>query len=150
MSLLGQVDYHGTDSPVQSKGPTVLLPHEAIGNVVTKTNNLLMEHRDWLANLPQRKERIKQQANAVVPPASLITPPPSSINHGLQARQNLILPECSSISSSASLAGAASASSQFAISLAAASSTITSLQGALVSAQSAFASAQLSAAVALR
>jgi hypothetical protein len=153
MSLLGEVIQDGSNSPTQSKGPAILLPHEALGNVVAKTNNLLLEHRDWLANLPQRKERIKQKADAVVPPSSLITPPPS-LDRQLGTRQLAVLPECNSISASASLAGASSASAQFSVSLSSVSSTCSvtsaSLQAALVSAQGAFASAQLSAAAALR
>jgi hypothetical protein len=95
----------------------------------------------------------RSERNAVVPPSSLITPPPS-LDRQLGTRQLAVLPECNSISASASLAGASSASAQFSVSLSSVSSTCSvtsaSLQAALVSAQGAFASAQLSAAAALR
>lgn len=140
MSLFGKVNNDGSNSPVQSKGPAIILPAEAIGNVVTKTNTLILEHRDWLANLPQRKERIKRQADAISPPRSLITPAPSLNHSALKPRQNLVLPECNSVSSSAFSAGFG----------AGAASASTQLQSLVLSAQSAFASAQLSAAIALR
>lgn len=143
MSLFDEFNKDESNSPVQSKGPAVLLPAEAIGNVVTKTNTLILEHRDWLANLPRRKERIKRQSDEISPPRSLITPAPSLKHSAINPfvpRQNLVLPECNSISSSAFSAGV----------IAGAASASTQLQSSILSAQSAFASAQLSAAIALR
>ncbi|KAE8444160.1 hypothetical protein EG329_000848 [Mollisiaceae sp. DMI_Dod_QoI] len=92
---------------VQSKGPYSLLPAEAIGNVITKTNILISSHRDFLAHLPQRN--IDTTRNVL----SLTTPPPSlSLRYALPRPQIVgALPECSSVVSSVSSVGTASVSS---------------------------------------
>jgi hypothetical protein len=55
---------------VQELGPTILVPSQAIGNVVARTNDLLASHREWLNNLPQRAERGQAQNKARDVPAS--------------------------------------------------------------------------------
>jgi len=60
---------------VQSLGPAILVP-QIIQRFVSKTNEALSDHRDWLANLPQRDGK-EPTADPTAPPHSLITPPPS-------------------------------------------------------------------------
>ncbi|CZR68350.1 uncharacterized protein PAC_18249 [Phialocephala subalpina] len=126
---------------VQSRGPAILLPAEAIGNVVTKTNILINSHRDFLANLDQR------DVDTTRTTVSVITPPPS-LNpreaSPLPQLSNGVLPECGPAVSSAQNAGAASVAI-LTSSLASVSSTgaasIATLQGLLQSANIALTSA---------
>lgn len=137
MSLMVEIS-NDAANPVQSHGPAIWLPHEAIGNVVTKTNTLILEHRDWLDNIRSEREQSRTTTTAE---SSLITAAPS-LEARYGRRQAEILPDCSAFTSS------------LASQLSSVSSTceirITSLSSALLNAESAFASVQLSAAIALR
>ncbi|KAE9369047.1 hypothetical protein N431DRAFT_547824 [Stipitochalara longipes BDJ] len=154
---------------IQELGPAILVPSHAIGNVVARTNDLLVGQREWLKGLPQQDDRVQHQNKVRDAPASLITPSPTLYKRFPQP-QAAILPECSGFVASASASGSnigfASASAQFVISLSSvsstASATIASLQAvsatqsaalqsasiALTSASSALASANSSAAAA--
>lgn len=55
---------------VQGLGPAILVPSQAIGNVVARTNILLAGHRQWLNSLPQRTVREQRQNKARDAPAS--------------------------------------------------------------------------------
>ena len=141
---------------IQELSPAILMPSQAIGNVVARTNYLLAGHREWLNSLPQRDapSRIYTSYYSILTSTG-ITPVPI-----INKRQAAILPECSgfvaSASASASNLGFASASAQFAISLSSVSSTaaatiasqsaaLQSASIALTSASSALASANSSA-----
>jgi hypothetical protein len=140
------------DTVVQSAGP-------AIGNVVTRTNSLLSEHRDWLASPPQRKNKNRGVNIDTIspPPKSLITPAPDlSQRLDVWRRQNLVqpLPECSGLVSAASSSAALAASRNVSVTLSSVASTcaatILSLQLALLAAQSSLSSVKASALSALR
>ncbi len=125
---------------VQTHGSKVMsLPMSTealeIQRIISKTNERLAGHRDFLTNLAD-KHSIPTRAPASRNPSvtSLATPPPS-----LKPRQVAVPSECQSIAAAASIAGFSSASSRFAISLSsvssAASSTVASLTSALSSVQ---------------
>jgi hypothetical protein len=67
-------DVGGSNANVQveSLGPAILVPSQAIGNVVARTNGLLAGHREWLDSLPQRNEHQSQNKARDVP-ASMST-----------------------------------------------------------------------------
>ena len=67
MSLLPDEPEDGPDSNpyVHSAGPAILLPADAIGNIVSRTNKLISDHREWLANLPLQNKKDKRQIVAV-------------------------------------------------------------------------------------
>ncbi|KUJ24681.1 uncharacterized protein LY89DRAFT_776748 [Mollisia scopiformis] len=142
-------------SVIQSKGPAILLPAEAIGNVVTKTNILISSHRDFLTNLPQG------DVDITTPAQSLITPPPSLNPRYASPLPQIIgvLPECSSAVSSASSVGAASVaslssslisvSSTFSQSIASLNAVVQSANSASSSANSALLSVRISASSAI-
>ncbi|KAG4427357.1 hypothetical protein IFR05_017160 [Cadophora sp. M221] len=160
MSLLSGEPEDGSDaSPyVNSAGPAILLPAEAIGNIVSRANNLISDHRDWLANLPLQKEEAKRQIFAV--PQSSLSAPISSLNDRIAGPSPLpspeaigIFPPANSFLTTLSSGLATSSPSQVTASQAqasaVASASIASLQSALNSANIALASARQSASIAL-
>jgi hypothetical protein len=64
----------GGNVHVQSLGPAVLVPSQAIGNVVARTNDLLAGHREWLNSLPHRGGNEKLQNKIRDVPASKSAP----------------------------------------------------------------------------
>lgn len=64
----------GGNVQVQLLGPAVLVPSQAIGNVVARTNDLLAGHREWLNSLPQRGGEEKLQNKVRDVPASKSAP----------------------------------------------------------------------------
>ncbi|PVH72244.1 hypothetical protein DL98DRAFT_576926 [Cadophora sp. DSE1049] len=167
MSLLPDEPEDGSDSNpyVHKAGPAILLPAEAIGNIVSRANELISDHREWLANLPlQRQEEKRQIFTAPQPSAT----PISSLNDQIAGPSPLpspeaigILPPANSLTTisvttisnggtiTASLAIPSPVTASLPAGSAAASASIASLQAALNSANSALASARLSASIAL-
>jgi len=168
MSLLPDEPEDGPDSNpyVHSAGPAILLPADAIGNIVSRTNKLISDHREWLANLPLQNKKDKRQIVAVrqassTPISSLNgqiagpSPLPSPGAIGIVPPPNSLLTTISVTTISnggtitASIAFPAPVTASLPAGSAAASASIASLQAALNSANSALASARLSASIAL-
>ena len=61
---------------VQSLGSAILTPVQQIGNIVARGNEIVTDHREWLAKFPQ----LEGITSTSQPSSSLITPPPS-LNH---------------------------------------------------------------------
>ncbi|KAK2625487.1 hypothetical protein QTJ16_004799 [Diplocarpon rosae] len=152
MSILPDEPDDGSASPSdrQSAIPAAiqLTPAQAIGNIVSRTNELILDHREWLANLPLRNQA-STSITHTRPSSSLITPPPS-FDRRIVGPSPLPDPpglrsQCSSLVASASAAAT--------VSLASASSTaaasIASLQAALSAANVSLSSVKASAAQAL-
>lgn len=84
MSLVSNGGGHG-ESPeirVQSLGPAILTPAQEIGNIVAKGNEIVADHREWLAKFPQLEGQVDLQPIAILPSTSrtssgITTPPPS-------------------------------------------------------------------------
>lgn len=162
MSLLSGEPEDGSDANpyVHSAGPAILLPAEAIGNIVSRANDLISDHREWLANLPLQKEEAKRQIFAVPQPS--FSTPISSLNGQIVGPSPLpspeaigIFPPANSLLSSLSSGVVTSSPSPSQVTAsqaqasAVASASIASLQSALSSANIALASARLSASIAL-
>ncbi|CAL3972309.1 hypothetical protein PZA11_004543 [Diplocarpon coronariae] len=156
MSTLFDDPDDGPASPShgQSKilAATQLSPAQAIGDIVSRTNELILDHREWLANLPLRNQA-STSLTPTRPSSSLITPPPS-FNRRIAGPSPLPDPrglpsDCSSFVASAS----AAASAQCVVSLGSASNiaaaSIASLQAALSAANASLNSVKASAAQAL-
>ncbi|KAL2063782.1 hypothetical protein VTL71DRAFT_5587 [Oculimacula yallundae] len=135
-----------TSSPyIHMTSPAILFPAEVIGNIVSRANELITGHREWLSNLPVQKEEAKRQMAAVppvrppAPPAGGIvvssTRPPTTSNPG---PLTTLFPLPGPPLQGPPLQGPA-----------AASASITSLQSALSSANGALARATQSASLAL-
>ncbi|KAH7336628.1 hypothetical protein BKA65DRAFT_37492 [Rhexocercosporidium sp. MPI-PUGE-AT-0058] len=150
MSLLPDELEDGSDSNPyhHSADPEVLPPAEVIENIVSRANDLISDHRKWLANLPFQKEEVKRQIVASPQPdlSTLISPligkiagpsplPLPGAIRVLPPPKPLPVPS-QVITSQAEASAVASAS-------------IASLQSALNSANSALASGRQSASIAL-
>ncbi|CZS98838.1 uncharacterized protein RAG0_07399 [Rhynchosporium agropyri] len=63
---------------MHSSGSAFLFPAEAIGDLVSRANDLIAGHREWLSKLPVQKQEVKRQVEAVpqaIPPPSPISSP---------------------------------------------------------------------------
>ncbi|KAK0115679.1 hypothetical protein ONS95_000053 [Cadophora gregata] len=168
MSLLLNEPEDASDSNpyVHKAGPAILLPGEAIGNIVTRANNLISDHREWLANLPLQNVEAKRQLFTV---PQVDATPISSLNGQIAGPSPLpspeaigIFPPANSLLTTISITtipnGGVFTATQvipppvtasLPAGSAAASASIASLQAALNSANNALASARLSASLAL-
>jgi len=73
LELGNRIDANDPEIEVQSLGPAILTPVQEIGNIVARGNEIVADHREWLAKFPQ----LGGIPSISQPSSSLITLPPS-------------------------------------------------------------------------